>query len=181
MMHFCVFGGASPVASERHLELAIQVGRKIASVGGALVFGGGAAGVMGAVATATLQDGGQVIGVLPKFLTTREPPHAGVSDIRVVEGMHERKAIMYDLSDVFLVLPGGFGTLDEALEILTWKQLALHGKPVVFLGEKGFWDGIRNTFFNMHSDGLLSTIDLSQCRFAYSLEEAWRSLVEHRT
>ena len=134
VMKVCVFCGASPLVKDELRQLAMATGQSIAERGWRLVFGGGAHGMMGAVASGALQAGGQVLGVLPRFLFDREPPHPGVGDIQVVDTMHERKARMYAASDAFLTLPGGFGTLDETLEIITWRQLALHDKPVVFVG-----------------------------------------------
>lgn len=177
-MNICVFGGASPVAAACHLALADQVGQALATARQGVVFGGGHHGIMGAVATAALRHGALVIGVLPRVLFEREPPHPGVTDLRVVESMHERKALMYALSDGFLVLPGGFGTLDEAMEIMTWRQLALHAKPVVFIARDSFWDGLESTFNVMHADGFLSDRDRALAVFVATPEDALRVLTE---
>lgn len=98
--------------------------------------------MMGSAASGALDNSGKVVGILPQFLFEREPPHPGVSDMRVVQTMHERKALMYELSDGFIALPGGFGTMEEAMEVITWRQLSLHDKPIVFLSEEGFWSGV---------------------------------------
>jgi len=108
-----------------------------------LVYGGGAVGLMGIVAKTVLEHGGEVIGIIPEFLMTVEVGDPGVTELIVVDTMHERKARMFGLSDAFVVLPGGLGTLDETFEIATWKQLQLHAKPIVALNIDGCWDGLR--------------------------------------
>ena len=171
-MRVCVFCGASPHASEVHLELARRTGRLLAEAGAGVVFGGGGHGMMGAVAGSAVYAGGEVIGVLPRFLFDREPPHPKVADLRVVETMHERKATMYDLADAFLTLPGGFGTIDETMEVMTWRQLALISKPVVFVGPADFWGGLEATFDAMHAANYLSDTDRTLAAFATTPEEA---------
>jgi hypothetical protein len=122
--------------------LAVELGAKLAAEGIGLVYGGAAIGVMGLLADAALAAGGEVIGVIPGGLFSREVPHPGLTDLRVVDGMHERKATMYTLSDGFIALPGGYGTLDELFEATTWNQLRLHEprKPITLLDDDGFWD-----------------------------------------
>jgi uncharacterized protein (TIGR00730 family) len=176
VMNVCVFCGASPLVRDEFRQLATATGELIAQRSWRLVFGGGAHGMMGAVASGALQAGGQVLGVLPRFLFDREPPHPGVADIQVVDTMHERKARMYEASDAFLTLPGGFGTLDETLEIITWRQLALHDKPVVFVGGEAFWGGLEQTFDVMYANGFLSDRDRRLVRFENSAEAAVASL-----
>jgi uncharacterized protein (TIGR00730 family) len=136
----CVFCGSSPGADPAFAEAAISLGRTLAKTGVELVYGGGNVGLMGRLADAVLESGGRAIGVIPQFLLAKELGHRGVTDLRVVDSMHERKALMADLSDGFLALPGGFGTLDEFCEILTWAQLGLHGKPCGLLNLAGFYD-----------------------------------------
>ena len=177
-MRICVFCGASPNAPETYLELARQAGRYLASSTQHIVFGGGAWGMMGALADGVIEGDGKIIGVLPKFLFDREPPHPEVSDMRVVDSMHDRKAIMYDLSDAFMVLPGGFGTMDETMEVITWWQLSIHDKPVVFLSGDGFWDGLKMTFDAMHQNGFLSDRDRSLVSFYNSSIAAVSALNE---
>jgi uncharacterized protein (TIGR00730 family) len=142
MKSVCVFCGSSPGASPEYREAAGRVGRLLAGRGIALVYGGASVGLMGAVADAALTAGGQVVGVLPAVLADKEIAHRGLSELRLVGSMHERKALMAGLSDGFLVLPGGMGTLDETAEILTWGQLGLHDKPVGLLDVRGFWAGL---------------------------------------
>jgi uncharacterized protein (TIGR00730 family) len=121
--------------------MAADLGRALAEAGIGLVYGGGRTGVMGMTADAVLASGGEVTGVLPRGLFSKEIPHPGLTELREVSGMHERKALMYDLADGFVVLPGGMGTLDELFEAATWNQLKLHSprKPITLLDVEGFW------------------------------------------
>ncbi|HIJ63914.1 MAG TPA: TIGR00730 family Rossman fold protein [Rhodospirillaceae bacterium] len=135
----CVFCGSSPGSDPAHRLAAVTLGRLLAEAGVTLVFGGGSVGMMGALADAALAAGGKVIGVIPEHLTQLEAPSATVSELIVVDSMHSRKRRMFDLSDAFCVLPGGLGTLDETFEILTWKQLGLHNKPIVLANLGGYW------------------------------------------
>jgi uncharacterized protein (TIGR00730 family) len=137
----CVFCGASAGRDPRHIELARSVGAGLASWGVGMVYGGGRVGLMGAVADAALEAGGEVIGVIPRRLVDRELAHRGVTSLRVVETLHERKAVMADLSDGFIALPGGLGTLEELAEVTSWAQLDLHAKPIGLLGG-GYWDDL---------------------------------------
>ncbi|MDC0033781.1 TIGR00730 family Rossman fold protein [Alphaproteobacteria bacterium] len=135
----CVFCGASSGNDPVYCEDSLLLGKLIAEAGITLVFGGGNAGMMGAVADGALSAGGEVIGIIPGFLKDREHGHPDVKDLRVVDSMHSRKQLMSDLSDAYVVLPGGVGTLDETLEIITWKQLNRHNKPIVLVDIKGYW------------------------------------------
>ena len=136
----CVFCGSSRGEGERWAAVARDLGTQIAERGIDLVYGGGQVGLMGEVSDAALAAGGRVIGVIPSGLFSREVAHRGVTELHEVASMHERKALMYDRSDAFIALPGGFGTLDELAEVVTWTQLGLHGKPTVLLDVDGFWD-----------------------------------------
>ena len=136
----CVFCGSRPGTAPVYRQQAEVVGRELATREIRLVFGGGSVGLMGAVCDAVLAAGGQVTGVLPEFLATRELRHFGVSDMRVVHDMHARKALMAELSDAFLALPGGYGTFEELFEIITWAQLGLHGCPIGLLNTSHFFD-----------------------------------------
>ena len=140
MHRLCVFCGSSVGANPAFLAAAETVGRALARDGIELIYGGGNVGLMGVLADAALKAGGRVTGVIPQFLLAKELGHRGVTDLRIVATMHERKALMADLSDGFLALPGGFGTLDEFCEILTWAQLGLHTKPCGLLNVAGFYD-----------------------------------------
>lgn len=138
----CLFCGSSDAADPRYTVAAAQFGAATAKAGWRLVYGGGGVGLMGASARAAHEAGGRVLGVMPAFLRSRERLFDEVETL-VVTSMHERKQIMYDQSDAFVVAPGGIGTLEEVVELLSWKRLDLHGKPVIFLNIDGFWD----TFF----------------------------------
>ena len=136
----CVFCGSQKGTNPVFAEEARQLGRALAERNIELVFGGGHIGLMGVVADAVLEAGGRVIGVIPQGLVDRELAHRGLTTLHIVTTMHERKALMAELSDAFVALPGGFGTADELFEILTWKQLKLHAKPIGLLNTAGFFD-----------------------------------------
>jgi len=133
----CVYCGSA--AHPDHREATADLGRQIAARGIRLVTGGGDIGLMGVIANATLQAGGHVTGVIPRFLTAREVHHKALTETEFVGSMHVRKQRMFDLVDAFVVLPGGFGTLDETIEVMTWRQLELHDKPILLLDLGGYW------------------------------------------
>ncbi|MBI3707990.1 MAG: TIGR00730 family Rossman fold protein [Proteobacteria bacterium] len=135
----CVYCGASGRGDRRHHEAAARFGRLLAAAGIELVFGGGKVGLMGVIADATLAAGGRVTGIIPDHLIKAEVGHGAVTDLIITDSMHVRKETMFRRADAFAVLPGGPGTLDETFEILTWKQLALHDKPVVIVDLHGYW------------------------------------------
>lgn len=140
MKRVCVFCGSSSGRGETYRAMAVKLGRALVERGLGLVYGGGRVGLMGTIADAVLERGGEVIGVIPEDLVKKEVAHRGLSDLRVVGSMHERKALMARLSDGFIAMPGGFGTLDEFCEILTWAQLGLHQKPCGVLDVGGYFD-----------------------------------------
>ncbi len=135
----CVYCGSSDGIGEFHAAAAARLGTMLARAGIALVYGGGRVGLMGRVADAALAAGGRVIGVIPGHLHDREVGHTGISEMIVVGSMHERKQRMFELSDGFVVLPGGLGTLDETIEMITWRQLGLHDKPVIVVDTAAYW------------------------------------------
>lgn len=135
----CVFCGSSSGVDPVHERVAEAVGTALGERGIDLVYGGASVGLMGVVADAALAAGGRVVGVIPEGLFTREIAHRGVTELHEVATMHERKALMYDRSDAFVALPGGFGTLDELFEAVTWSQLGIHAKPAALLDVGGFW------------------------------------------
>ena len=139
MRSICVYCGSNAGSKPVYTERAIALGNRIAKEGLALVYGGGNVGLMGVVADAVLEAGGEVIGVIPEQLVNWEVAHKGVTRLEVVANMHERKARMFDLADGFVALPGGFGTLDEMFEMLTWRQLGIGDKPCAFLDVDGFY------------------------------------------
>lgn len=139
MKSICVYCGSNAGNKPAYTEHAIALGDRIAKEGMQLVYGGGNVGLMGVVADAVLAAGGEVIGVIPEQLVNWEVAHKGVTKLEVVANMHERKKRMFDLSDAFVALPGGFGTLDEMFEMLTWRQLGIGDKPCAFLDVEGFY------------------------------------------
>ena len=142
MKSICIYCGAHAGARPAYAEGARALGATMARHGMRLVYGGGCVGLMGAVADAILAEGGAVVGVIPQHLVDRELAHHGVTELRVVDSMHERKALMAELADAFIALPGGIGTLEELCEIMTWAHLGLHQKPCGILNIEGYFDGL---------------------------------------
>ena len=140
MKRICVFAGSSRGAREDYAQAAERLARELVTRGYGVVYGGGRVGMMGVLADATLAAGGEVIGVIPKALLEKEVAHGGLTELRVVASMHERKAMMAELSEGFIALPGGLGTLEEFFEVLTWAQLGLHPKPCGLLNVSGYYD-----------------------------------------
>ena len=138
----CVFAGSTPGNVPQFADAARELGRELALRGHALVYGGGQSGLMGILADAALAAGAHVTGVIPEFLVEGELAHRGLSDLKVVRSMHERKDAMARLADGFVALPGGFGTLEELFEVVTWAQLGLHDKPCGLLNVSGYYDGL---------------------------------------
>jgi uncharacterized protein (TIGR00730 family) len=153
----CVFCGASPGRETAYAALAASVGAGLASRGIHVVYGGGRLGLMGALADAALAAGGQVIGVIPRGLVGRELAHQGVTELRIVESLHERKALMAELADGFIALPGGLGTLEELAEVASWAQLELHAKPIGLLGHAGYWDSLLAWLDHAVAEGFISS------------------------
>jgi uncharacterized protein (TIGR00730 family) len=154
-VRLAVFTGSSPGATPEYGRAAAAFGRELAEAGVGVVYGGGCVGLMGVVADAVLDAGGEVIGVIPQSLVDAEVAHRGLADLRVVDTMHRRKAIMADLADAFVALPGGAGTLDELFEAWTWQQLGLHGKPVALLNLFGYWDPLLRALDHMTTAGFI--------------------------
>ena len=140
MKAICVYCGSSFGADAVYLEATLDLARTLAGRGIRVVYGGASAGLMGALADAALEAGGEVVGVIPQQLVDREIAHRGLTELHVVSTMHERKALMAQLSDAFVALPGGIGTLEELIEIFTWSQLGLHHKPLAVLNTAGYYD-----------------------------------------
>lgn len=140
MRNVCVFCGSSPGARPVYAEAAREMGRLLAARNLGLVYGGGAVGLMGIVADAVLDAGGAVVGVIPQALADREIAHRGLTELHVVQSMHQRKALMASRADVFVAMPGGFGTYEEFFEAVTWTQLGVHRKPCGLLNVEGFYD-----------------------------------------
>lgn len=155
MKKIAVFCGSSNGASNTYIENAKKLGKELAKRNISLVYGGASVGVMGAVADAVLDEGGQVIGIMPRFLEQREISHKGLSELIVVDSMHERKAKMAELADGFIALPGGPGTLEEFFEIFTWAQLGLHQKPCGLLNINHYFDPLVELFNHMVKEQFL--------------------------
>jgi uncharacterized protein (TIGR00730 family) len=136
----CVYCGSSNLVAQKFKDSAHSIGAELARRGIRTVYGGGHVGLMGIVADAALKNGGIVIGIIPEHIKAQEVQHTGLTELHVVPDMHTRKRMMVERADAFVILPGGFGTLDEAFEILTWKQLGLHAKPVIIFNQDGYWD-----------------------------------------
>lgn len=155
MKKVCVFTGAASGINTLYKDAAYQMGQMLASRGFGLVYGGGKVGLMGAVADGMLAANGKVTGIIPKFLDNVEIGHKGVTDLHIIDTMHERKAMMYDAADAFIILPGGLGTLDETMEIITWRQLGLHQKPIIIVNLNGYWDTMLAMFQNIIDQGFM--------------------------
>jgi len=174
-----VYCGSSAGNDPQYVRLAHTAGVLLAKRGIRLVYGGGGVGMMGAVADGVLEQGGEVTGVIPDFLNTRELKHPGVPDMRVVKTMHERKMLMVDLAEGFIALPGGFGTLDELFEVLTWSQLDIHHRPAGVLNADGYYDGMLSCLDGMVVRGFLRAEDRARLVSAPDMEsllagmEAW--------
>ncbi len=154
-MNIAVFCGANTGTDPAILQAAQAMGRTIAQRGMGVVYGGGHVGLMGAVADAALEAGGIVIGVIPGFMMEKELAHQGLTELIVVRDMHERKMRMHELSQAVVALPGGFGTMDEVFELLTWRQLGLHAKPIGVLNVNDFYTSLLEQVARMERDGFL--------------------------
>ncbi len=170
----CVYCGSSRGVAPSHLDCATRLGREAARRGFRLVFGGGHVGLMGAAADGALAEGGEVIGIIPESLMAKEVGHDRLTRLEVVDTMHARKARMAELSDAFCALPGGFGTLDELFEIVTWRQLGFHGKPVFLVNQDEFWrplitlieHQVAHGYVNQHAAQLITVVDSVDGLFA---------------
>ena len=151
----CVYCGASTGARPAFRAAAMALGREIAAAGWGLVYGGGRVGLMGLVADSVLAEGGRVTGIIPEHIQAREVQHTGLTELLVVDSMHTRKRLMVDRSDAFAILPGGIGTLDEFIEIVTWRQLGLHDKPIVLIDLDEYWRPLLEMMEKMDASGFL--------------------------
>lgn len=151
----CVFCGSSDKIGEPYLEAASEMGRALAKRNLTLVYGAGGTGLMGALADAVLAGGAHVIGITPESFNTPQLIHSNLAELHVVKTMHERKALMVDISDAFIALPGGFGTLEELFEILCWAQVGLHRKPVGVLDSLGYFEPLHALIEHAHNEGFI--------------------------
>jgi uncharacterized protein (TIGR00730 family) len=182
----CIFCGSNAGAQPAYVETAEAVGRGLAQRGVRLVYGGSKAGMMGALADAARFAGGDVVGVMPQAMVDREIAHTGLDDLRIVGSMHERKALMAELSDAFIALPGGVGTLEELFEVYTWAQLGIHDKPLGLLDVAGYYrpliafldHSVQERFVRASTRSLLAVDDDLDALLAAL--EAWRPPTEHK-
>ena len=170
-MRWCVFCGSAPGNDPRFAEYATVVGTALAQAGNELVYGGGRTGLMGAIADAAVAAGGRVIGIIPQQLEDREVAHRGISDLRIVGSMHERKALMAELSDGFIALPGGFGTFEEFCEAVTWVQLGIQQKPCLLANLAGYYDPLVAMFDRGHESGFISLANREIVRVVTSVSD----------
>lgn len=181
LRRLCVFTGSTPGTDPALVELAGQVGAELARREVGVVYGGGGSGLMGALADGAMRAGGEVIGVIPDFMVQREWGRGDLTEVHVVRSMHERKAMMSDLSDAFLVLPGGIGTLEELFEVWTWRQIGLHGKPVGLLDAGGFWQPLLAALDHLVEGGFVSTASRDDLVVADELPAALEQLAARAT
>jgi len=171
MKSIAVFCGASAGFKAHFLEAAANTGQILAEQEIRLIYGGACVGLMGAVANGTLNAGGKVTGILPGFLQTKEITHTGLTELIIVETMHERKLKMHELSDGIIALPGGFGSMEELFEMLTWAQLGLHHKPIGLLNIAGYFDHLIAFIQTMMQEGFLKAEDAARVIIGNSVEE----------
>jgi uncharacterized protein (TIGR00730 family) len=172
----CVYCGSSGRVAQSYRDAATRVGSLLARAGMELVYGGGRIGLMGLVADAVLSGGGRATGIIPGFLHGRELGHPGLSELIVVESMHERKQRMFELADAFVILPGGLGTLDEAFECITWRQLRLHDRPIVLLDIDGYWQPLMRLVDQVVESGFASEAARQLFKRARTPEEMMEAL-----
>ena len=182
----CVFCGSNGGADPAYLAAAEAVGAGLAQRGIRIVYGGGRVGLMGALADSARAAGGEVVGVMPQALVDREIGHTGIDDLRVVDTMHERKALMVELSDAFVALPGGIGTLEELFEVYTWAQLGIHAKPLALLDVAGYYEplaafldhAVAQRFLRAETRGMLAVAD--SIEGVLETFERWRPPAMHK-
>jgi uncharacterized protein (TIGR00730 family) len=167
----CVFCGARFGTDPATRETAVGLGRLLAAEGITLVYGGGGVGLMGLVANAALDAGGRAVGVIPNFLLQREAGHPALTETVVVETMHERKLQMFERSDGFVVLPGGIGTLEEFFEVLSWRTLGLHSKPIVIIDQGGYWEPLAALLRGVVEGGFAERTHLDHVAFVSELKD----------
>lgn len=180
MKRVAVFCGASAGTDTIYAQTGVQLGHELALRNIGVVYGGAKIGVMGAVADGALQAGGEVIGVIPHFLRTREVAHETLTQLILVDSMHERKTRMHDLSDGFIALPGGFGTMEELFEILTWGQLGLHTKPIGLLNVNGFYEPLIAMARQMLDRGFLKQTHFDMLLTSDSIDDLLQKMESYR-
>ncbi|WP_133127278.1 TIGR00730 family Rossman fold protein [Legionella nagasakiensis] len=173
-----VYCGASNYADAPYQEVAARTGELLAKSGFNIVYGGVRLGLMGILADHALANGGYVTGIIPALLTELEGAHPALSDIQIVDSMHTRKLKMSALADAFIILPGGFGTLDELFEILTWRQLRLHDKPIIIINTIGYWDPLKALVHNVIEEKFAAPGHANLVSFVLTIDEAIDTLTE---
>ena len=179
MKKLCVFTGAATGNDSRFAEAMQQLGQILASRNLGLGYGGGKSGLMGKVADAVIASNGHATGIIPKFLDNVEISHRGLNDLRVIDTMHERKNMMYEIADGFIIMPGGLGTLDETMEIITWRQLGLHRKPIIIVNLYGYWDQMLLLFQNIIDEGFMHHGHTGHFEHVNDMEELANKLDEY--
>ena len=181
MARICVFCGSRAGNTTEYAEAAAALGVLLAKNGHTLVYGGGSTGMMGIIADAVLSNAGQIIGVIPRHLARPELMHSGVADLRITADMHERKALMHHLADAYVALPGGYGTLEELFEAVTWAQLELHTREVKVLNIGGLFDGLVTMLDQMTESGFLSLACRRHLQVFSTIDELahWVSTISH--
>lgn len=175
----CVFCGSNTGSNPAYQQAAEDLGREIVRRGWGLVYGGGSVGLMGVVADAVLAGGGEVVGVIPEMLATKELLHTGATKMHIAPSMHARKALMEELADAFVALPGGYGTFEELLEIITWAQLGIHAKPIGLLNTCSFFDGLTKFFDHAIDEGFIKAKQRGLIVVADSAQNLFDRLVRH--
>lgn len=174
----CVYCGSSTGSDPTHRAAAARLGRLMAEHGVRLVFGGGRVGLMGVLADAVLAAGGHVTGIIPGHIEEREVGHQQVTELLIVDNMHERKHKMFELADAFAVLPGGLGTLDETFEIITWRQLGLHDKPVMLIDSAGYWKPLEDLLEHVIAGGFANGSARQLYQFIDSVDEIFDAIAK---
>jgi uncharacterized protein (TIGR00730 family) len=174
----CVYCGSSTGSDPAHRAAAERLGRLMAERGVRLVFGGGRVGLMGVLADAVLDAGGQVTGIIPGHIEEREIGHQQVTELLIVDNMHERKHKMFELADAFAVLPGGLGTLDETFEIITWRQLGLHDKPIILIDNAGYWAPLKTMLEHVITGGFADDSARHLYQFVDNVDEVFDAVAK---
>lgn len=170
-MNICVYCGSSPGKNDEIIQQAALLGKLMCKRGHNLVYGGASRGIMGVLADSVMNNGGEVVGVIPKNLFKKEVAHPGITELITVDGMHQRKSIMADRADTFLALPGGFGTLEELFEIITWNQIGIINKPVVVYNLDGYFDSLIQMIDHAVETGFIKPRNRKILRIAETLED----------
>ena len=173
MKSLTVFCGARPGKNEKYLELAKALGDQLAQRKITLIYGGASCGLMGAVADSALAAGGEVVGVIPKSIIELEVAHESLPNLHVVENMHKRKEMLYDLGDAAVLIPGGSGSMDEFFEFLVWKKIGIHKKPLILVNAHGYFDPLLNLLDHMAKEEFMDTKDMDHIRVVKSIDQIW--------